>query len=69
MVETWIDIAFATSMVNRFAKNSNSEHFNVIDQILRYLARSHEKSITFEGENKLKLVGYSNFDWVRDHAD
>lgn len=34
MVETRVDIALATSMVSRFAKNSSSEQFNAIDQIL-----------------------------------
>lgn len=69
MVETRIDIAFATSMVSRFAKNPSSEHFNAIDQILRYLARSPERGITFGGEKELKLIGYSDSDWAEDHAD
>ena len=69
MVETRIDIVFATSMVSRFAKNLSSEHFNAIDQILRYLARSCERGIIFGGEKELKLVGYSDSDWAGDHAD
>lgn len=69
MVETRIDIAFATSTVSRFAKNPSSEHFNAIDQILRYLAGSRERGITFGGEKELKLVGYSDSDWAGDHAD
>lgn len=31
IVETWINITFATSMVSQFAKNPSSEHFNSID--------------------------------------
>lgn len=63
MVETRIDIAFATSIVSRFAKNPSSEHFNAIDQILRYLARSRKRGITtFRGEKELKLIGYSDSD-------
>ena len=69
MVETRIEIAFATSMVSRFAKNPSSEHFNAIDQILRYLAGSPERGITFGGEKELKLIGYSDSDWAGDHAD
>lgn len=69
MVETRVDIAFATSMVSRFAKNPSSEHFNAIDQILRYLAGSAERGITFGGDEELKLIGYSDSDWAGDHAD
>ena len=36
MVETQIDIAFAISMVSRFAKNLELDHFSAVDQILRY---------------------------------
>lgn len=56
-------------MVSRFAKNLSSEHFNVIYQILQYLAGSHERSITFNGEKELKLVGYPDSDWAGDYAD
>ena len=31
MVETQVDIAFATSIVSQFAQNSSLEHFNTID--------------------------------------
>lgn len=62
MIETWIDIAFATSIVSRFAKNLSSKYFNSIDQILRYLAGSPDKGITFEEDEELKLIEYSDFD-------
>ena len=60
---------FATSMVSWFVMNPILEHFNVIDQILRYLAESCERDITFKGEKERKLVGYSNSDWAGDYAD
>ncbi len=69
MVETRIDIAFATSMVSRFAKNPGPDHFSAVDQILRYLAGSPERRITFAGESELNLIGYSDSDWAGDHAD
>ena len=55
-------------MISWFAKNPSLEHFNAINQILRFLARSRERGITFE-KKKLKLVGYSDSDWARDHTD
>ena len=69
MVETRIDIAFATSMVSRFTKNPGPDHFSAVDQILRYLAGSQDRGITFGGESELRLVGYSDSDWAGDHAD
>lgn len=36
---------------------------------MRYLAESQDRGITFGEESKLLLVGYSNSDWARDHAD
>ncbi len=69
MVETRIDIAFATSMVSRFAKNPGPDHFSAMDQILRYLAGSLERGITFGGESELSLIGYSDSDRTGDHAD
>ncbi len=69
MVETRIDIALATSMVSRFAKNPGPDHFSAVDQILRYLAGSQDRGITFGGEPELRLLGYSDSDWAGDHAD
>lgn len=69
MVETQIDIPFAILMVSRFAKNPGLDHFSAVDQILRYLASSQDRGITFGGEPILHLVGYSDSDWAGDHAD
>lgn len=60
---------FAISVVNYFTKNLGSNHFSVLDQILRYLANCLDKSITFGRESKFDLIRYSDFDWIRDHSD
>ena len=69
MVETQIDISFATFIVSRFTKYPSWEHFNAINQILWYLAVSLERGIIFGREKELKLIGYSDSDWAGDHAD
>lgn len=69
MVKTRIDIAFTIFMVKRFAKNSSSEHFHTIDQILRWLTGSQDRGITFGEEEELKLVAYSDSDWAGDYTD
>ena len=69
MVEIRIDIAFATSMMSYFSRNLRSKHFSAVNQILRYLAGNQDREITFARESKLELIGYSDSDWARDHAD
>lgn len=60
IVKQRIDIVFATSMVSFFSKNPGLEYFSAVDQILRYLAESQDRGITFREESELLLVGYSN---------
>ena len=57
------------SMISDFAKNPGPNHFSTIDQILRYLANSPERNITFREEYKLNFIKYSDSDWVEDHID
>lgn len=69
MIETWIDITFAMSIISRFGKNLGPNKFSVVDQILKYLADSPERGIILEGESKLNLVGYLDSDWAGDDSD
>lgn len=69
MVKTRIDIVFTISIVSQFAKNPSSEDFNIINQILQYLAESPDKGITFEENENLKLIKYLDSDWAGDHSD
>lgn len=43
-------------MVSYFAKNLGPDYFCAVDQILRYLASSPEKKITFGGKSKFNLI-------------
>lgn len=52
IIKTWINIAFATSIVSSFSKNQNFEYFNIIDQIFFYKMRSHDNGVTFAGEKE-----------------
>lgn len=69
IVKTQIDIAFATFIISRLAKNSSLKHFNTINQIQYYIAGRREKNIIFKREKKLKLVEYSDFNQVKDYRD
>ena len=70
MVETRPDIAFATLVVSRFAKNPSHHHSEAVKTILCYLKATRSIGITYGGEQGGDLVikGYSDSDWAGDYA-
>ena len=70
MVETRTDIAFATSVVSRFAKNPSHQHTEAVKTILQYLKATRDTGITYGGEQGGDLIikGYSDSDWAGDHT-
>lgn len=66
MVKTRRDIAFATSIASRFAKNQGHQHTEAVKTILRYLKGSRECGITYGGQSELLVEGYSDSDWAGD---
>lgn len=65
MVETRPDIAFATSVASRFAKNPSHTHIESVKTILKYLKGTKERGIVC-GQGTLAIEGYSDSDWARD---
>lgn len=66
MVETRPDIAFATSVASRFAKNPSHQHTEAVKTILRYMKGSRQQGITYSDQEKLLIEGYFNSDWTGD---
>ena len=66
MVETRPDIAFATSVASRFAKNPGHQHTKAVKTILQYLKGSRERGITYGGQEEPLVEGYSDSDWAGD---
>ncbi len=66
MVETRPDIAFATSITSRYAKNPSHQHTEAVKTILRYMKGSKHRGITYGGQEKLLVEGYSDSDWAGD---
>ena len=62
MVETRPDVAFATSVASRFAKNPGHQHTEFVKTILRYLKGSRDRGITYGGQDELLIEGYSDSD-------
>ena len=65
MTQTRPDIAFATSVVSRFAQNPGQEHLNAARQIIIYLYHTRFYAIQYGG-GEMKLVGWSDSDYAGD---
>lgn len=59
------DIAFAVSMVSRFASNPTDEHMEAAKKILRYLRGTINYELTYRGDLK-DLLDYSDADYSGD---
>lgn len=64
MIETRLDIAFATLIASRFAKDPSYQYTKAVKTILQYLKDSREQGITYDGQEKLLVEEYLNSNWV-----
>ncbi|KAI7703162.1 hypothetical protein KC353_g14273 [Hortaea werneckii] len=67
MTTTRPDIAFALSVVARFAQSPDDSHWKAVKRIMRYLCGTASLGITL-GSCKTGLTGYSDADWGGDPA-
>jgi hypothetical protein len=58
------DLAFMTGMLGRYQKNLSIDHWNGIKKVLRYIQGTKGMMLTYERSNSLKIVGYSDSDFV-----
>jgi hypothetical protein len=65
MLGTRPDIAFAVSVVSRYASNPTEAHWKAVKRILRYLRSTITLELVYKGDLK-PLVGYSDADWAGD---
>jgi hypothetical protein len=66
MLGTRPDIAYAVSVVSRFAANPDQSHKAAVTQILRYLRKTVNCVLVFKGAFG-DLAGYSDAGWAGDH--
>ena len=66
MMGTRADVAFAVSVISRFASNPDDSHWKACKRVFRYLRGSLEYNLTFSGPLQ-PLVGYTDADWAGDH--
>ena len=66
MMYTRLDICYAVGLVSRYQSNSDQKHWMVVKRILRYLKRTSDYMLCYQGKKDLRLIGYSNVDWGDD---
>jgi hypothetical protein len=67
MLGTRPDIAYAVSVVSRFAANPDQSHKAAVTRILRYLRKTVNCVLVFKGAFG-DLADYSDADWAGDHS-
>lgn len=65
MLGTRLDLAYAVSVVSRYASRPNNSHWKTVKQIFRYIKRILDLELTFKGPLRA-LEGYTDADWTRD---
>ncbi len=70
MVKIRPNIAFSTSVVSRYVKNSSHQHPEAVKTIMRYFKAIQTLGIIYDGDEGGDLIikGYSGSDWAGDHA-
>jgi hypothetical protein len=65
MVCTKLDISHAVGVVSRYMSNSDSEHWNAVRWILRYLVGTKDMALCYTGAD-IQLCGFVDSDMAGD---
>src|SRR5205814_1493849 len=65
MLGTRPDIAFAVSVVSRYASNPDNSHLKAVKDIFRYLCSTINYELCFQG-TLMSLTGYTDASWGDD---
>ena len=65
MLGTRPDIAYAVSLVSRYAANPTPAHWNAVIRIFRYLRGTVHYELVYKGSLQ-DLIGYTDSDWAGD---
>lgn len=61
---TWPDISFAVWMLGRYRNNPGLDNWRATKNILRYLQRTKDHTLTYTRSDHLEEIIYSNTDFV-----
>ena len=69
MLCTRLDVAHALSMTSRFQQDPGEKHWNTIKEIPKYLRRTKEFFLVYDGEEELIVNGYNDAAFETDIED
>ena len=66
---TWPDIAFVVSVTSRYQSNLDEEYWIAMKTIFKYLRRTKNLFLIFDGGSELKVEGYIDSNFMSDVND
>ncbi|EEB89242.1 hypothetical protein MPER_12682 [Moniliophthora perniciosa FA553] len=69
MLGTRPDIAYATIKLSQFAANPSSEHLQKALYIIRYLNKTRDYRLVYDGMSDKGLICFADSDWASDDTD
>ena len=66
MVRTRPDIAYAVCKLSTFSNNPTITHWKALKRVLRYLAGTRNRGVTYGGASNMNLMGWTDADWAGD---
>ena len=66
MMCTCPNICYVVGLVSRYQSNPSQKHWMAVKRILRYLKRTSNYMLCYQGKKDLQLIGYSDADWRGD---
>ncbi|KAK9020229.1 hypothetical protein V6N11_054719 [Hibiscus sabdariffa] len=69
MICTRPDLSYALSMTSRYQANPGEGHWVAVKNILKYLRRTKDVFLVYEGEEQLSIKGYTDASFQTDKDD
>ncbi|KAK8662696.1 hypothetical protein V6N13_024587 [Hibiscus sabdariffa] len=69
MIYTRPDLSYALSMTSRYQANPGEGHWVAVKNILKYLRRTKDVFLVYEGEGQLSIKGYTDASFQTDKDD
>ena len=69
MLATRPDLAFAVGALSKHAATPGHAHVTALKRVYRYLRRTSDARLVFQGDTKDNLIGYIDVDWAADIND
>ncbi|GMF58098.1 unnamed protein product [Phytophthora fragariaefolia] len=66
---TRLDISVAVAKLSRFLENPGEKHWNAGIKVVKYLLKTKNINILYDGALSSKLVAYSDADWAGNRDD